>query len=399
MRSVTGNSQPSLRCRSGSAWHSRGVSARKTTPVSRSSTPPAATTVPGPDFLGRFREPGWAVLPLRLFLGVTFVYAGLLKLTDPSYLDPNAPQGVHQQMLLQAKTSPIGSVVAITAHHAAFFGILIAIGEIAVGLGAILGAWTRLAALGGVMLAGSFWLTVSWHTHPYFFGSDIVFVFGWLTLLLLGDSRVLSLVAVVRRRTRIEMGLAPVAVRDEPTQVLDEVDRRTVVRTAGIATVIGLVTVVFGSVIGWLRHGSYTPAAAFRRGTFGTNNPPGGPSSGPTLGQNPSQTPSQTPTQTSAPGTAVMSASKVPVGGAAQFRDPTTGDPAYVVQPSAGQFVAFDAVCTHAGCPVGFDGSQFVCPCHGGTYSATTGQVTGGPPPAPLPPINVTVVNGEVRVV
>jgi thiosulfate dehydrogenase [quinone] large subunit len=94
-----------------------------------------------------------------------------------------------------------------------------------------------------------------------------------------------------------------------------------------------------------------------------------------------------------------MPASKVAVGGAAPFQLPSNGEPAYVVQPSAGQFEAFTAVCTHAGCTVGFDGQQFACPCHGATYSMTTGQVTGGPAPAALTKVNVTVVNGEVRVV
>jgi len=55
-------------------------------------------------------------------------------------------------------------------------------------------------------------------------------------------------------------------------------------------------------------------------------------------------------------------------------------------------------VCTHAGCGVGYDPSneQFICPCHGGTYDAKTGQVLAGPPPAPLPKIPVTVTNGKV---
>jgi len=41
-------------------------------------------------------------------------------------------------------------------------------------------------------------------------------------------------------------------------------------------------------------------------------------------------------------------------------------------------------------------GRQFVCPCHGGTYSASTGQVLSGPPPAPLPPIPVKASGGHI---
>ena len=35
--------------------------------------------------------PGMALLPLRLFLGLTFVYAGYQKLSDPGFLTPGVP--------------------------------------------------------------------------------------------------------------------------------------------------------------------------------------------------------------------------------------------------------------------------------------------------------------------
>jgi Rieske Fe-S protein len=42
------------------------------------------------------------------------------------------------------------------------------------------------------------------------------------------------------------------------------------------------------------------------------------------------------------------------------------------------------ATCTHEGCTVSnFSGSQFVCPCHGSTYS-TSGSVVQGPANRPL---------------
>jgi hypothetical protein len=37
------------------------------------------------------RRLGWALFPLRLFLGVTFVYGGVQKLSDPGFLHPGAP--------------------------------------------------------------------------------------------------------------------------------------------------------------------------------------------------------------------------------------------------------------------------------------------------------------------
>lgn len=53
-----------------------------------------------------------------------------------------------------------------------------------------------------------------------------------------------------------------------------------------------------------------------------------------------------------------------------------------------GDIRALSALCTHRGCPVGWQSgeSQFVCPCHGGRFDAT-GSVLQGPPKTPLPTI------------
>jgi hypothetical protein len=58
-------------------------------------------------------------------------------------------------------------------------------------------------------------------------------------------------------------------------------------------------------------------------------------------------------------------------------------------------FTANSATCTYQGCPVPWTGNGFRSPCHGATYHAG-GKVTGGPAPAPPPPIGVAVVNGQV---
>jgi thiosulfate dehydrogenase [quinone] large subunit len=107
------------------------------------------------------------------------------------------------------------------------------------------------------------------------------------------------------------------------------------------------------------------------------------------------------PTQQAQPsGTALAPASAVPVGQGRTFTDPKSGQPAWLLRPSSSQVLAFSAVCTHAGCTVQYDSgnNEFVCPCHGGTYSARTGAVTGGPPPSPLAQIPARIVNGEIRV-
>jgi thiosulfate dehydrogenase [quinone] large subunit len=81
------------------------------------------------------------------------------------------------------------------------------------------------------------------------------------------------------------------------------------------------------------------------------------------------------------PGVALGPAKDVPVGGAAQFTDPTSGQPGIVLQPTQGTFLAYNAVCPHAGCTVGYDGGSklIVCPCHGSEFNPQNGSVEQGP--------------------
>ncbi len=89
----------------------------------------------------------------------------------------------------------------------------------------------------------------------------------------------------------------------------------------------------------------------------------------------------------------MLAKADVPIGGSLLFS--YQGKPAVVLQPKAGEFVALSAVCTHLGCIVKWvPGSQeFLCPCHGGRFSAN-GQVLGGPPPEALASYAV-VVDGD----
>jgi Rieske Fe-S protein len=69
-----------------------------------------------------------------------------------------------------------------------------------------------------------------------------------------------------------------------------------------------------------------------------------------------------------------VSASEVPVGGAAIVGD------VVVSQPTAGSYKAFSAVCTHQNCLVSrVEGTRITCACHGSQFSATDGSVITGP--------------------
>src|SRR5947209_16395518 len=130
-----------------------------------------------------------ALLPLRLFLGVTFVYAGIQKLSDPGYLHPGAPTYIGTQLRGFANGTPGGFLLRTFAIPAAKpVGVTVALVEIAVGLLVVAGLATRAAAAVGLVLNFVLFLTNSWKAYPYFLGSDIVFVFAWLPLVLAGAS-------------------------------------------------------------------------------------------------------------------------------------------------------------------------------------------------------------------
>jgi Rieske Fe-S protein len=80
------------------------------------------------------------------------------------------------------------------------------------------------------------------------------------------------------------------------------------------------------------------------------------------------------PASSSAGTAKTVSASQVPVGGAAIVGD------VVVSQPTAGFYKAFSAVCTHQNCLVSkIEGTTITCTCHGSQFSAADGSVITGP--------------------
>ncbi len=140
---------------------------------------------------------GRALLPLRAFLGFTFCFAGLQKLASPRFFDAADPASIQSQLAGAARRSPVHALISPLAHAAVPLGVLIAFGELAVGVGTLLGLRARLAAAGGLALSLMLFLTVSFHSAPYYTGADIVFAFAWTPLLLAGSGSVLSLDAAI----------------------------------------------------------------------------------------------------------------------------------------------------------------------------------------------------------
>ena len=94
----------------------------------------------------------------------------------------------------------------------------------------------------------------------------------------------------------------------------------------------------------------------------------------------------------------VARADQVAVGSALQFNYPRAKDLCILIQHSPGNFVAYSRRCTHLSCPVEYqpDKDRIYCPCHNGAFSVTDGKVLQGPPPRPLPRIQLEVVGGQI---
>ena len=80
----------------------------------------------------------------------------------------------------------------------------------------------------------------------------------------------------------------------------------------------------------------------------------------------------------------------------------SAGDQPIVLTFSEGAGVkGFSAICTHLGCVVRWktDGGYIECPCHDGQFNPQTGAVISGPPPGPLPAVEIVVEGDDVFVV
>jgi Rieske Fe-S protein len=94
-------------------------------------------------------------------------------------------------------------------------------------------------------------------------------------------------------------------------------------------------------------------------------------------------------------GSAIAQESDVAPGSAVKFKD--RGKDAVLVHLDGGEFVAYSAVCTHAGCTVAYKDGQLACPCHGSLFDAANGAaVISGPAQTPLPEIPIDVRDGQI---
>ena len=360
----------------------------------------------------------WALLPLRFFLGFTFLYAGLQKVANPNFFLASSPISIQNQLAGAERQSPIHGLLHAMLPYAGTIGWIIAFAEIAIGLGTLLGFLSRTAAIGGAVLSFNLFLAISFHSSPYFVGADIVFFLAWLPLALAPGGRQLSLDGYISRVVRAKESVAPddvVAVdfatirslcgkyvesnhtcraqsgaacgsqgcpvlRDRAAASVTSVsiERRRVVVTGATAAGLSAAAVILGGGVAAV--GKMIGNAASSPSTTTTT----------TAG----------PTGTTGSGSSNLlgDASGIPVGSSAVFTNPTTGDPGIIIHRGTNDWVAYDTVCPHAGCTVGWQpGSPYmVCPCHGSQFQLTNGDVLNGPAPHGLTAIAIQERNGKL---
>jgi len=398
-------------------------------------------------------------LPLRLFLGITFLYAGLQKLLDPNFFVAAAPGSLSQQLHGYVRTgSPLSLLIThLALPHAAAIGAAVAIAEIWIGISTLAGLLAKIGAIGGFLLSCSFFLTASWTVRPYFLGPDLPYMIAWLTLFLMGpgpfnaDAHLFSYVRQrpsartghERRQQRRAAASWPVAGQESSGPLMT---RSVFMRGFGAAVILATCSTAIAAFFG--RRSAHSapqsaqtlpglggnvtkaaasgaPKAAATKTSTAISSSAGGVPTSASLGDvaqtargnagasshastnaKPGGT-TAAPTSTPAPAqqppagaTLLGNISAVPKNQAGLYTDPASGDPALLVHLPDDRLVAFDAVCPHAGCTVDYDSSQqlLVCPCHGASFDpAQKARVLNGPARQPLASLKVKVLdNGDV---
>ncbi|MEI6649246.1 MAG: TQO small subunit DoxD [Actinomycetes bacterium] len=276
---------------------------------------------------------------LRIWLGVTWVYAGWNKATDSGFLNAASSHYIGTQLTGYLGHSPISFLLRKMIEHATLVGCFVTLSEFAIGFAVLSGVAISLAAIGGAGMSAMLWLSSSWSVKPYFLGSDTAYLVLWIVLL-----------ALLLQR--------PKGGRRKGGSILQEVvpnlsNRREVVRLIGV----GVAAVAGALAGGALKRKIDIPIS----------------------------------------GSAIAKLSDLPIGSTLTFQA-TDGTPAILFRTKVGVF-AYSATCTHQGCVVAYSATSHLieCPCHGAAYDPNKGAaVVAGPAPAPLAKIKVAISGANI---
>ncbi len=153
-------------------------------------------------FLFQSTLASWGWLVVRIWVGLQFLQAGWAKFNEPAWMDGSG-SGILGFWTNALGTTATGAPIItydwyrnflqllVDSHAQGWFSKVIVAGELAVGVGLILGAFVGLAATGGVLLNTAFLLAGTTSTNPVLAMFGILLILAWKNAGYLGLDRFL----------------------------------------------------------------------------------------------------------------------------------------------------------------------------------------------------------------
>ncbi|WP_432143613.1 DoxX family membrane protein [Streptomyces sp. bgisy084] len=215
---------------------------------------------------GRRMNLGVVLLPLRIFLGLISVYAGMGKLCDPVYFDGGERGSMVKWLLSLDPWALAVPLRDFAVSHPVGAGLTVAFLQVVVGVLTICGLWQRVAASIGTLLSAALLMTVTWRTVPAYDAPDIIYLAAWSPLIIAG-APVYSMDGRLAGEAWRRLG---------PRVEVADLRRRVLRRGALMTAMVAGLTLLIGSLLGGAVR-SATVATVPRPGEPAINNLPGSP--------------------------------------------------------------------------------------------------------------------------
>ncbi|MEN2421170.1 DoxX family membrane protein [Streptomyces rimosus] len=209
---------------------------------------------------------GVVLLPLRIFLGLISVYAGMGKLCDPVYFDGGERGSMVKWLQSLHPWSLVAPLRDFALSHPVGAGLTVAFLQVVVGVLTMCGLWQRVAASFGALLSATLLMTVSWRTVPVYDAPDIIYLAAWSPLVIAG-APVYSMDARLAGEAWRRLG---------PRVELWALRRRVLRRGAVLTAVVVGLTLLAGSLLGSAVRSATVPSVP-KPGEPAINNLPGSP--------------------------------------------------------------------------------------------------------------------------
>jgi thiosulfate dehydrogenase (quinone) large subunit len=129
-------------------------------------------------------------LPIRLFLGFSWLVSGWGKLTGEGWMDGGSALASYWERAVSIPEAPGRPPITydwyrefinflLSGNHEGWFAYVVTFGEILVGIGLIVGALTGIAAFFGALMNMSFLLAGTASTNPVLFTAAIGLMLAW----------------------------------------------------------------------------------------------------------------------------------------------------------------------------------------------------------------------------